>query len=408
MTIEIRTCRLAEMEAFVALLGKGFIFQPDEASNERVKKLVPAGRAHAAFEADAMVGAAAAFSFRLTVPGGDIPAAGVTMVAVLPSHRRRGVMAGLMRTQLEDIRARKEPVAILWASEGHIYPRYGYGLASLHGVIDIERDRAVFANDPGRSGRVRLLETDDALKVLPSIYDRVRTQTPGMFARSDEWWRLHRFNDDEHEREGGSPLERAIWEDGSEPEAYALYRIHSRWDDDGIPKGHVQVAEAVATTPVATREIWRFLFTMDLVARIKWWPTPVDTALFAMLSEPRRLHLAVHDALFLRITDVASALEARSYASDGSIVFEIEDELFEENRGRFRLEVSDGRTSMARASGEADIELHVRDLGSVYLGGFTFAQLERAGRVRGLTPNACARADAVFRTALAPFCPEIF
>jgi predicted acetyltransferase len=400
MPIEIRTCQSAEMEAFVALLGKGFVFQPDEASNERVKKLVPAGRALAAFEGDAMVGAAAAFSFRLTVPGAEIPAAGVTMVAVLPSHRRRGVMAGLMRTQLEDVRARGEPVAILWASEGHIYPRYGYGLASLHGVIDIERDRAVFANDPGRSGRVRLLEADDALKVLPSIYDRVRTQTPGMFARSDEWWRLH--------REGGSPMERAIWEDGGEPQAYALYRIHSRWDDDGIPKGHVQVAEAVATTPVATREIWRFLFTMDLVARIKWWPTPVDTALFAMMSEPRRLHLAVHDALFLRITDVASALEARSYAADGSVVFEVEDDGFEENQGRFELEVSDGRASVARSTGEADIELHVRDLGSVYLGGFTFARLERAGRVRTLTANACARADALFRTDVAPFCPEIF
>lgn len=408
MTIQIRTCREDEMESFVALLGKGFVFQPDVASHERVKKLVPPGRAHGAFEADTMVGAAAAFSFRLTVPGGEVPAAGVTMVAVLPSHRRRGAMSGLMRAQLEDVRARREPVAILWASEGHIYPRYGYGLASLHGVIDVERDRALFANDPGRSGRVRLLEADDALKVLPPIFDRVRQRTPGMFARPDDWWRLHRFNDDEHERGGGSPMERAVWEDGGEPEAYALYRIHSRWDEDGTPTGHVQVIEAFATTPQATREIWRFLFSTDLVTRIKAWPTPVDTPLLAMLSEPRRLRLAVHDALYLRVTNVVSALEARSYAADGSVVFELEDDAFEDNRGRFRLEVSDGRASVTRSTGDADIELHVRDLGSTYLGGFTFAQLERAGRARGLRPDACARADDLFRTDVAPFCPEIF
>jgi predicted acetyltransferase len=408
MSIEIRICRADEIDGFVTVLGKGFTFEPNEATFERVRKLVPSDRAHAAFESDAIVGAAAAFPFQLTVPGGEIPTAGVTMVAVLPSHRRRGVMAGLMREQLKDVRARNEPVAILWASEGHIYPRFGYGLASLHGAIDIERHRASFANDPGKSGRVRMLEVDDALKVLPSIYDRARRETPGMFARSEDWWRLHRFNDDEWERGGGSKMERAVWEDAGEPEAYALFRMHNRWDQDGTPTGHVQVAEVMATTTRALREIWRFLFSTDLVERIKAWPTPVDSPLLVMMSEPRRLRTALHDALYLRIVNVSDALEARGYESDGTLVLEVEDEMFEDNRGRYRLEIQGGRASVTHSTDEPDIALHIRDLGSIYLGGFTFTRLERAGRIRSLTPGACARDDAIVRTNVAPFCPEIF
>ena len=47
-------------------------------------------------------------------------------------------------------------------------------------------------------------------------------------------------------------------------------------------------------------------------------------------------------------------------------------------------------------------------LGSVYLGGFTFAQLARGLRVEELRPGALAVADALFRTDRALWCPEIF
>ena len=50
----------------------------------------------------------------------------------------------------------------------------------------------------------------------------------------------------------------------------------------------------------------------------------------------------------------------------------------------------------------------VTALGSAYLGGFTWAQLARALRVGELRPGALARADALFRTDRAPWCPAIF
>ena len=47
-------------------------------------------------------------------------------------------------------------------------------------------------------------------------------------------------------------------------------------------------------------------------------------------------------------------------------------------------------------------------LGVVYLGAFSFSELVRAGRAEELRRGAAARADAMFRGARAPWCPEIF
>ncbi len=99
-----------------------------------------------------------------------------------------------------------------------------------------------------------------------------------------------------------------------------------------------------------------------------------------------------------------AALATRAYLGDGEIVFEVQDEFCRWNEGRWRL--ADG--SVERSDGDADLRLDVAALGSVYLGGFTFPQLARAGRVRELTDGAIARADRLFSTQRAPWCPEIF
>ena len=36
---------------------------------------------------------------------------------------------------------------------------------------------------------------DEALKVFPRIYDRVRRTTPGFISRSKAWWELRKLDD---------------------------------------------------------------------------------------------------------------------------------------------------------------------------------------------------------------------
>jgi predicted acetyltransferase len=87
------------------------------------------------------------------------------------------------------------------------------------------------------------------------------------------------------------------------------------------------------------------------------------------------------------------------------VVLEVEDSFLLENAGRWRL--ADGTAE--RTEDDPDLALDVGELASTYLGGFTFAELVRAGAVRELQAGGAARADAVFLTAAPkPWCPEIF
>jgi predicted acetyltransferase len=53
----------------------------------------------------------------------------------------------------------------------------------------------------------------------------------------------------------------------------------------------------------------------------------------------------------------------------------------------------------------ADVVCTVNELGAAYLGGVSFRQLQRAGRVEERTKGALARADAMFGWDPAPWSP---
>ena len=118
-------------------------------------------RAIGAYDGDRLVGTAGALSLDLTIPGGVVPSAGVTIVGVHPTHRRRGILRRMMRFQLDQVRDRGEATAILWASEGSIYQRFGYGLATTLTRLSIERERSAFRRPHEPAGTIRFVEVDE-------------------------------------------------------------------------------------------------------------------------------------------------------------------------------------------------------------------------------------------------------
>jgi len=164
------------------------------------------------------------------------------------------------------------------------------------------------------------------------------------------------------------------------------------------------VIEALGTTPEALGAVWRYLLELDWTATIHAELLPLDHPLFLSLVEPRRMKATMIEALWVRLVDVGEALSARGYASEGAIVFEVRDEVCPWNVGSWRLEGG----SAERSGDDPDLRLDVRELGSVYLGGFTFSELLRAGKLEELREGAVERADAIFRSEAQPWCPEIF
>lgn len=368
-------------------------------------------RALAAYDGERVVGTAGIYSFRLTVPGGQLAAAGVTMVGVHPTHRRRGILRALMRAQLDAIRARGEPVAVLWASEPAIYGRFGYGLAAFHGSFELARARSTFAPSVAPRGSMRLVERDEAERLFPPIHDAVAAAWPGFVSRSPAWWSAEFFHDPERWRRGGGPAFLAIHERDGTPDGYARYRLHGDWDERG-PKGALQAIEVLGVTPAAERELWSYLCSVDLTATIRASNVPVDTPLRFLLADQRAMGLTVGDALWLRMLDLPAALEGRTYATTGRLVLEVDDAFCDWVAGRWLLEVTSGAGAttarVARTDAAPDVALGAAELGAVYLGGTSFGELARAERVQELVPGGLERGDALFRTPRAPWCPAIF
>ncbi|MDE2364452.1 MAG: GNAT family N-acetyltransferase [Hyphomicrobiales bacterium] len=350
----------------------------------------------------ALAGGCTAFPFEVTTPGGRVKAAGVTMVGVQPTHRRRGVLSAMMKRQLSDMRDRGEPVAYLWASEERIYGRFGYGLAGLAGDVEISRDRADFFSKEAAIGRVNLTPLAQALAPVREIYERVAATRPGMFTRSEEWWKRRILVDLSWQRAGGGELVCAVLEIDGRPQAYALYRFDAKWERS-IPAGVVRVVECMGVSPVATRSIWRYLLDLDWCATIRAGFLPTDHPLFLLSAEPRRLRPTFRDGCFLRLVDVASSLAARAYGP-GEIVIEIADALFADNAGRWI--VSNGGAK--RTERAPDLVCDVSSLASAYLGGFSWRQLVASSRAKAADDAAVVRADRVFERHDAPWAPEIF
>ena len=283
--IEVRVAAPDEVGGALTPIWHYFGSRPEPEELERLGTILPPERVHAAFENGAIVGGAGAYRFETTVPGGaQVPTAGVMAVGVLPTHRRRGALTKLMRRQLADAHERGEPLATLYASEGAIYSRFGYGLASLAGHMELPKEHALLWDDE-QLGQARLLGTEDeALEVLPGIYDRAQAETVGMFTRTPDWWRVRRLN----ARPGRGQQVRVAIELEGRPEAYALYRIEFA-ARHMVAETRLEVYEALGTSPQALAAIWRYVLGIDWVARIDASWLPLDHPLFLWLREPRRM-----------------------------------------------------------------------------------------------------------------------
>jgi predicted acetyltransferase len=410
MSAEIRLVPEDRFAEYIRTAEIAFSENMDDDLIGRLEVVADKSRFLCAIDNDQFVGTSGVFTQRLSVPGGEVAAGGVTFVTIVPSHRRRGLMSGMMRAMIDDCHRRGEPIAMLWAAEGAIYQRFGYGQATDSVNLAAETQAIRFTRDWKREGQIRLLPAGEGRELIDPVYQAARGARAGFLMRDEKWWPGVLPNK-EKDKKGGEVKRLAVFEVDGSVEAYAVYKTKSEWSERG-PSFPLTVEEAVGCTPRGTREIWRFLFEVDLVRTLKTWRLPTDHPIFSLVAEPRRLGTNVGDGLWVRIVEVVSALAARTYGidghGDGRLVFEMADEYCPWNAGRWSLEVSDGRAQITRTNADPDLGLDANDLASMYLGGVTATGLAGAGRVVELRPGGLAAADRLFPTALQPWCPQEF
>lgn len=331
-----------------------------------------------------IVGQSIYLDLTLTVPGGEVlPAAGISYVAVAPTHRRRGILRSMYTELHQRIADAKYPIAALTASEGGIYGRFGYGPATTVHLMTIERRFAQFHSSVPDPGGVRLVKPAEHRDALAEIYDRWRLRTPGGLACPTPLWD-DVLADRENTRDGGSE-----WFAFLHPDGYALYRVH------GEESRTLRVREVTAVTPDAHIALWRALLGMDLMDKVSIWTHPGEVVPY-LLTNPRLARVtSSSDDMWVRIMDIPAALEARRYQADLDTVLDVADG-FRDDGGRYALQIRDGRARCTPTDAPADIELDLDVLGSLYLGSHRPESFVAANRLRGKDSELVQRLGAAF------------
>ncbi|MFF3983974.1 GNAT family N-acetyltransferase [Streptomyces sp. NPDC001797] len=406
---ELKVLRPEEFDGWWDHLVRAFGAGPAPAEERDLdRSLTEYERSLAVWDGSELVGTAGAFRFRMTVPGGAVlPTAGITMVSVAATHRRRGVLTSMMRRQLDDIREWGEPLAALTASEPAIYGRFGYGAATFQLQAEIDTSR-VALDVPAGTGDVRLRYADPAevLGACEAVYAELVPLRPGMLARQPGWERAGLL-DPESERGGASALQCVVAERDGEVTGYARFRTKMGWSASGHD-GTVTLEDLAALDPASDAALWRFLFGIDLMSKLAVRGRPVDDAWQYQVSDIRRCLTRVRDMGYVRLVDVGAALAARTYQAPVDVVLEVADAFCPWNAGRWRLTGDAKGASCERTTDAAELTLSVRELGAAYLGGVSLLSLARAGRVGELRPGALAEASVAFGSPVLPWLPHGF
>lgn len=400
MTIDVRGISPSELERYEAVAMRTFGVDVVEGES-RLAKVLQTERAYAAFDGDEIVGTAGTFGHSLSVPGGSLPMAGLTFVSVLPSHRRRGVLRALMRKHEEDMDAHNESISGLWASESSIYGRFGYGVAAEAHYLETDSRMLRFAED-FTPDNVRFVDNEQAFEQLAPLYTAAFGQRPGLFSRSEAWWKSRTLYDGPGKRSSGSKLRVATAQREGKSVGYLLYR-QTAGNDRGLLDGTVAIVELVGLDLQAEQSLWHFVSHLDLYPHVTHWNAPLDSALPWMVEDRRRVQRQRTDTLWLRLRDISTALEARSYRCDGSLPIVLQGE----PGPGYNLCVSGGQATCPAGPVEGGISLRRQDLASMFLGAFRPSELAAVGRLTG-TPEWIAKADAFFGGSRTPWCPEIF
>jgi predicted acetyltransferase len=400
MELELRPISADELGAYKRTDEYGFSYRHEDAPERDGWAALELDRTVAVFEGDEIVGTGRNYSLELTLPGGvAIPTGAVSWISVRPTHRRRGILRAMMTYLLDECAARGECVSMLTASEGGIYRRFGYGVASR--VLEIELRRAEVAFErPVTEGRLRMVEPEEGKKLAPELFERVRASRNGAVSRPSVWWDAewappsmvkHRFD--------------VVYERNGRIEGYVLYGVDGTWTD-GFSAKTLEVQDLVAATPDAEAALWQFLCDVDLVNTVTHWTVPPDIELPWRLRDTRQMRTTTfRDWLWVRPVDVPALLRARRYLSSGRLVLEVRDGMRPGGAaaGRFRLDASPDGAECARTDADPDLVLDVAALGSIVLGGLDASTMGRAGAAEERTAGALRTADALFAADRAPF-----
>ncbi len=374
--------------------------KPDEVESYAVE--APFDFRVGVMDGDEVLGACAAYEFDLSLPGGcAVPVAALTGVGGDPTKRGRGALRAMMVEHLDRARTRGHAASILNASEAGIYGQFGYGHATTMVGYEIDPDHARFRQpieDPGSFELVHDLKS--SIPLFQAAYDAAARVVPGTGGRNTKWWERV-FSASPSWRGGGKQLAVLHRDADGHPDGYLLYALKEvgSWVVDDV----VTIRELLGASVNTELALFEFATEIPLQRKVRWPEGPVDFPARHHMFDPRQLHVVdQHDLLWLRPLNIVELLASRTYAADGTVVISVDDQLFEDQRGPWSIDIVDGIATVT-ASGETPAVVFTpQQIGMVLLGDHRVQELVFAGVLNG-DPSAIRLLDQAFCTDRRPY-----
>jgi predicted acetyltransferase len=411
VTAEIRNVPAEDLPGWLKALRTGLLTAPisvTEAQLDRLRAIWETDRSYGAYADGRCVGTLRTFGTTLSVPFGpgrtaEIATDALTQVTVAGTHRRQGLMRGMLTRSLAAARERGEVVSYLRAAEWGIYGRFGYQPAGFAADYRISTANPLLTVRPGREPvRVHQLDAADALSVLPPVLSRIRQRCHGHIERPAGMWNriLGLYATD-----GREPVCVVATNADGRVDGYALWTVNDGdWFHEPQLQTQARVNEVLAVTEDAERALWDYLIHLDLVRVLTLEAYPVDLPLEWLLSDGRAARRTWSgDDQWLRILDLPAALRSRRYAVADRLVLQVADPDGGYAAGRFVLEAGPDHAECRPTTESADLQLSQRALAGVYLGGATVRAQQLAGLLEEETPGAAHRLHRMFATERAPW-----
>jgi len=383
------------MDAWRRVVIRGFL--DNEPTDEQLQAFFERGKGHRmvgvydpqAAVPEMPVATFAAWGARLTVPGGELESLAISSVTVAPTHRRRGLLRSLMGGELRAAARAGFPIASLTVSESSIYGRFGFAPAALSADVEISVRQAGWAG-PEPDGRIDFLTREQGRAIADELHERVRAGRPGeVDHRAGAWDQA--FGTMPAAEKAGAIRVIQYRSPAGQVDGLAIYTVTP--NEENFPDSTLNLQRFIAATDDAYAALWRFLLSLDLIGTIRASELSIDEPLWWMVADRRAARVSVLDHHYLRVLDVAAALQSRRYERADDLVLDVTDSLGIAG-GRFQLTTTESGTATVRpaeSSATPDLQLGIAELSAMLLGGVSAVTLARAGRLRSDDPARVAR-----------------
>ena len=408
VAVEIRPVRPDEFERVHFLVAYSFSGDRTEEGRERYRHVEEMAPGFGLFEDGEMVACLRIFPLAMIVNGSSLPMGGVSSVACLPEHRRKGYVGELLRYALGVMREQGQAISALFTPHPSLYRRYGWMVAST-GLIYKFRPKDIAPVKPGRPRGRAYRAGEEDWPTLSDVYQRFVAGRNGYMDRSERWWKeavLRRIYDEKRRLS-----DVAVWSDeGGEPRGYVTYQNIREPGRDGFPSDRTAVREFMALDGDAYTGLLRYLLSHDLADEISWFG-PADAPLILAVDDSGRVKGERFDGFMLRVVDVEKAVAGRppaTAAPEGAFALRVSDAAAAWNQATWRIECAGGKLSAHKTDGAADIATDAATFAAMYNGFLRPSEAVRAGLAEADDTERLSLADRILATDYPPAPGDFF